>query len=126
MLIAILTSCAPLDYQNLENFHREQSGVHLTLSTLPPQIRVGKNIFRVNLTDASGEPIADATVTFSCRMGHVSFLMPHAEKANIQQPGLYEAEVDLNMGGEWDFTIEVERAGLPTVREEFIVSAGSI
>ena len=104
-LIGILTSCAPLHYQDLENFQREHDGVRLTLSTLPPQLHVGKNLLRVNLTDASGEPIADAMVTFYYRMGHMSFLMPHAVKADMPHPGVYQTEVDLNMGGEWDVTV---------------------
>jgi hypothetical protein len=126
LLIGFLTSCASFHYQDLENLQRERNGIRLTLSNIPPQLHVGKNLFQANLTDASGEPIVDALVTFYYRMGHMSFLMPHAEKADMPHPGVYEAEANLNMGGEWDVTVEVERAGRPTIREEFVVSAGSM
>jgi hypothetical protein len=125
-MIGFLASCAPAHLQDLESLHRERDDIRLTLSTLPIRPHVGKNLFRANLTDASEKPITDAVVTFYYRMGQMSFLMPHAVKGDMPHPGLYEAEADLNMGGDWDVTVEVERAGFPTIREEFVISAGSM
>ena len=125
-LIGFLTSCTlPEHYRDIEILHRERSDFILTLSTVPARPHVGKNLFRATLTDPAGRPITDAAVTFSYRMSHM-LLMHNVEKARMSQPGIYEAETDFNMGGDWDVTVEIERPGRKIVREEFVISAGTM
>lgn len=124
VFVALLISCVPpSSYENLALLHRERAHYVLTLTTVPARPHVGDNLFRARLTDPSGAPISDAEVTFDLRMREMKF-MRKVEKGQRVGEGLYEATVDLNMGGEWFVTVEVDRPGRERFREKFIVDAG--
>lgn len=121
---ALFVSCLPpQSYKELEVFHREGAHYVLTLTTVPTRTRLGKNLFRAHLTDPAGVPISDATVTFDLRMREMKF-MRRVEKGKLAGEGIYEATADLNMGGEWFVSVEVERPGFEPFREKFIIDAG--
>jgi len=125
-LIGLVSCTLPGHNPDPENLDRQQGNYRIVLSTIPAQPRVGKNLFQMRLSDARGRPILDATVTFSFRMSHMSFRMYQVAEGKMAQPGLYEVEAELNMGGNGDVVVEVERPALPKFSEEFVVDAGDM
>ncbi|TAK03426.1 MAG: hypothetical protein EPO39_12190 [Candidatus Manganitrophaceae bacterium] len=124
ILGGLFISCAaPRSYEDLELLHRKRAHYTLTMTTVPTRPHVGDNLFRAQLTDPSGAPISDAEVTFDLRMREMKF-MRKVEKGKPVGEGRYEANVDLNMGGEWFVSVEIERPGFERLREKFIIDAG--
>ena len=124
LLIGLLNSCTlPEYYQDPKILDRSRAEYRIILSTVSP-LRLGKNLFQVRLTDPGGRPITDATVTFFIRMAHMTFMMDQVQSGKIIQPGVYQAEGEVVMGGDYDVNVEIERPGLPKIREEFVVNAG--
>lgn len=123
VFFALFVSCAPpSSHENLALLHRESAHYLLTL-TIPTRPHVGDNLFRARLTEPSGAPISDAEVTFDLRMREMKF-MRKVEKGVRVGEGIYEANIDLNMGGEWFVSVEVARPGGERFREKFIIDAG--
>jgi len=120
LLLGVLPSCAlPQHYEDFNVLHRERGDYVLTLlpSTRP---HLGKNRFRVTLTDTTGRAITDARITFHYSMPG----MRGAKKGALTDKGIYDVEVDLVMGGEWTISIEIERPGIEKILERFIIDAG--
>ena len=73
----------------------------------------GEHELEISIADASGKPVADATVA-------VKYFMPSLrgkpsmmeyEVATTREGAEYKAVVDLSMIGEWTFVVNVTRAG---------------
>jgi RND family efflux transporter MFP subunit len=102
-----------------------QATVELSSDPAPP--RKGSNVFRVNLTDASGAPIsgAEVSVTFFMpampAMGMASMRIPVTlgEKGN----GRYEASGQLESGGTWQVTILARKNGQIIATKQLSVNA---
>jgi RND family efflux transporter MFP subunit len=100
---------------------------NLELSSDPSPPRKGSNVFRVNLTDASGAPIsgAEVNVTFLMpampAMGMASMRIPVTlgEKGN----GLYEGSGQLENGGTWQVTILAKKNGQLIATKQLSVNA---
>lgn len=124
LLIGLLNSCAlPEHYQDPKIRDRSRAEYRIILSTVS-RPHLGKNLFQIRLTDSEGRPITDATVTFFFRMTHMNSMMYQVQSGKIIQPGVYQAEGDVIMGGDLDVNVEIKRPGLPKIREEFVVNAG--
>jgi hypothetical protein len=123
LLIGFLGSCAlPEHYLAPENWDHPRADYRIILSTsLPPH--VGKNLFQARLTNPQGSPVTDVTVTFYLSMLHMAY---HVVNGEMIQPGLYQAESDLYMGGDWDITVVIERPGFQKIQEKFVVKPGEM
>ena len=102
---------------------KKTGGVTLVLSTEPASPRIGENQIRVKLTDEVGKLVSTAKVLLTYTMpmpGMVPATIPMA----LGKDGLYEAKANLGMGGQWDLTVTVKRAGQTDVKESFSVTAG--
>jgi len=51
-------------------------------------------------------------------------MMPATVPMKPGQDGTYEARANLGMGGQWELTVVIQRAGQPEVKETFSVTAG--
>jgi methionine-rich copper-binding protein CopC len=86
----------------------------LTVTLAADSTSAGPRVLTARLTDASGAPIADATVTFAARS--LDMDMGTAQGAAIMSaPGQYSATVNMGMGGSWQVDVSVARPGQPTV-----------
>jgi len=102
---------------------RKAEGLILVLSTGLTPVRMGENRIQMTLTDAVGKPASHAKVrlTFTMPMpGMIPATVPMTE----EKPGIYVANVNLGMTGQWDITIEIQRSDQPDVKERFTVIAG--
>ncbi len=125
-IVTLLVSCAHSpSHEGLQDSNRQRPHFIVTLTTVPPQPHVGENLFRSRLTDAAGAPIADAQVMFELRMKEMRF-MRRVARGRLVDDGVYEATIDLNMGGEWVITVEVERPGFEIFQEKFMINAGAM
>lgn len=86
-----------------------------------PPVR-GDNTFKAFVTDAKGQPITDATVSFDINMTN----MNHGKNvvtASSLGDGNYSGTVHFLMAGPWRVIVGVKRAGqTDTVRFDFMVN----
>lgn len=102
---------------------RKVGGVTLALSTEPASPRIGENLIRVIVKGEEGKPVPNATVQLTYTMP-MPGMMPATVPMKPHMDGAYEAKVNLGMGGQWDLTVIVQRAGQAEVKETFSVTAG--
>ncbi|GJL52976.1 MAG: hypothetical protein NPIRA02_01080 [Nitrospirales bacterium] len=98
-------------------------GLTLVLSTDPTPARMGDNRVHVTITD-DNKPVSDANVLLTYTMpmpGMIPSMVPMVPG----KPGVYDANVNLGMAGQWDLTIAIQRPGQPEVKETVSVIAGA-
>ncbi len=103
---------------------KKAGGLTLALSTEPASPRIGENLIRVTLKGEGGNLVVNATVQLTYTMP-MPGMMPATVPMKPGKDGAYEAKVNLGMGGRWDLTVTVQRAGEADVKETFPVTAGS-
>jgi len=105
------------------NRERKVGGLTVVLSTDPASPRIGENTIRVTVSDEKGKPLSKATVQLTYTMP-----MPGMSPATIPmvlaKEGAYEATANLGMGGQWDLTVTIQRAGHPDVKATYAVIPG--
>jgi RND family efflux transporter MFP subunit len=101
--------------------------VNISFSTDGEFPNVGDNTFKITVTDMNGDPIKDAKVDILLHMpGMPSMGMPAMNIPAIGKPvkdGLYVAEVNIPMGGQWHVRVTVTRPGKPSVSSVFEINA---
>lgn len=97
--------------------------VTLALSAVPTPPRVGENTLRIRLTDEKGNTITNARVSMSYTMPMPGMSPVHVD-ATLFKDGVYEAKVNLAMGGTWEVTVKAAIPGKPEVKAIFAVTAG--
>ena len=102
----------------------KQSGdlfVWIYSSPYPP-IR-GNNTFEALVTDATGQPVKDAKISFDLDMTNMSH-GKNVVPANPTSDGRYNGKVSFMMPGPWRVIVAVERSGqTSTVRFDFNVNS---
>ena len=69
--------------------------------TISPQpVRVGEATISIQLADASTEPVTHARIALEGDMSHPG-MSPIFATATETAPGMYTAQLDINMGGDW-------------------------
>jgi hypothetical protein len=69
--------------------------------TISPQpVRVGKATIAIQLADLSAKPVTHATISLEADMSHPG-MSPVFATATETQPGMYTAQIDFNMAGDW-------------------------
>jgi Cu(I)/Ag(I) efflux system membrane fusion protein len=94
----------------------------LRVSTAPEPAKLGDNTLRIEVTDAQGQPVTDATVALEYTMDMPGMMIDKAQ-ASHTRGGVYEAKVRFTMAGPWGVTVSVQRPGQAAVRERFTVNA---
>lgn len=85
-----------------------------------PPVR-GANTFEAFITDANGQPITDATVTFDINMTNMNHGKNVVTASSLGE-GHYGGDVHFLMPGPWRVIVGVERAGQTNpVRFDFMV-----
>ena len=118
LLSAIVSCVMAQNYDDSELLNREREDYRLTLST-PTRPHIGKNRVLARLSYPSRRPITNAQVTFRYQMPG----MRGSANGVQTDEGIYEAEVDLGMGGEWTITVEIERPAFEKIEETFVIDA---
>lgn len=102
---------------------KQTGGLTLALSTEPAPSRIGENQIRLKVTDETGKPVSNAKVLLSYTMS-MPGMVPATIPMTLVKDGMYEARANLGMGGQWDLTLTIQRAGRPDIKETFSVTAG--
>jgi hypothetical protein len=66
----------------------------------PKPVRVGEATLAIQLADASAEPVTHAKVAVEGDMSHPG-MSPIFGTATETSPGMYTAQLDFNMAGDW-------------------------
>lgn len=96
----------------------------LRVSTAPEPAKLGDNTLRVEVEDAQGQPVTDATIALEYTMDMPGMMIDKAQ-ATHTSAGAYEATVRFTMAGPWGVTVSVQRPGQTEVRARFTVQVGS-
>lgn len=102
---------------------RKTGGLTLVLSTEPASPRIGENQIRVKLTDETGKLVSTAKVLLTYTMP-MPGMLPATIPMALGKDGVYEAKANLGMGGQWNLTVTIQRAGQSEIKESFAVTAG--
>lgn len=82
----------------------ETESLTVTIALTDEVMLVGVAPVTVTVTDADGEPVTGATVALRADMTHAG-MAPVLASAEETGDGVYVAQVDWNMGGDWVLTI---------------------
>jgi multidrug efflux pump subunit AcrA (membrane-fusion protein) len=96
---------------------RAAGSLKITLSTVPPKLRVGETRLLVRVADATGAPVPDAKVEVIAGMQGMPG--PNVAARAGRDPGLYEATVNLGMAGAWTAEVNVTSARGGTISSKF-------
>lgn len=92
--------------------------VQVTLAVQPDPPQTGPARLVITLADAAGRPIEDATLRIKGDMSHAGMMPVRAEVNDGGPGGVYEADFEWTMGGDWIVTVTVMLAdGRITSRE---------
>ena len=69
-------------------------------SISPQPLRIGPATIAIQLADASGRPLAHAKISLEGDMSHPGMSPTFATATEIA-PGVYSAQLNINMGGDW-------------------------
>jgi Cu(I)/Ag(I) efflux system membrane fusion protein/cobalt-zinc-cadmium efflux system membrane fusion protein len=104
-----------------------QKIANIEFSAEPSPPHKGSNTFRVQLTGASGNPIAGAHVTVTFFMPAMPSMgmaaMKTAAALTDKGNGLYEATGELGSGGTWQVTITAQKNGQTLASKQINVNA---
>jgi hypothetical protein len=104
LLLLALSACGRGD--------RDLSDLTVELAIEPSPSRIGPATIRVSLRDAYDRPIVGARVELEGNMSHAGMVPVFAQATEIE-PGLYQADLEFTMGGDWFILV---RADLPDGR----------
>jgi membrane fusion protein, copper/silver efflux system len=94
----------------------------LRLRTEPEPAKVGEDTLRIEVRDARGQPVTDATLALEYTMDMPGMMIDKAQAIHTGR-GVYEAKIRLTMAGPWGVTVSIQRPGQAEVRERFTVHA---
>jgi len=102
-------------------------GVEIAASASPRELRVGKNELLVELRNANGEPITDADVEVTVKMGAMGAMAPMGGPASVTSlgNGNYRAAFQLDMGGTWQVEVKATPKGGAMVSAEGSLTIGT-
>ncbi|MBK8986777.1 MAG: FixH family protein [Chloroflexi bacterium] len=107
LLFLLLAACGERQSQAVN-----ETGVVVTAQ--PETTAVGETTLTVTLTDADGQPVADAAVQVRGDMSHAG-MVPVVRAALPDEKGVYVAPFTWTMAGDWlvtvDFTLADGRSG---------------
>ena len=94
----------------------------VAVSVAAEPVKVGENLIRVRVRDASGAPVTGAAVSFSYTMDMPGMTIEQSS-AQDRGDGIYEGRARFTMGGPWGLVVQIERPGKAPVREKFTLRA---
>ncbi len=77
-----------------------EAGLFVHQEISPEPVHVGPETVNIRLQDASAQPIAGAKIMVEADMAHPG-MSPVFAEAKQEEPGVYLATLNLNMGGDW-------------------------
>jgi len=97
-------------------------GVEIGCTVKPEPPVVGTATVDVTLADDTGDPLAAAEVRVEGNMNHAG-MVPSIATAHEVERGLYRADLELTMGGDWFVTVQATLADGRRVERTFPLPA---
>ena len=85
------------------------SGIQVKEDITPQPVRVGPAAVSVELSDASRKPVSHAAIMVEADMSHPG-MSPVFAEAKETAPGLYRAQFEFSMAGDWVMLLHVKLA----------------
>lgn len=85
------------------------------------QPRLGMNRFQLRLTDQGGEPVAGANVRLTYTLADRK-MIPATIPMHPGDPGRYETDINLGVGGTWNLTVDIQHPDHPRQEGTFSVT----
>jgi len=104
LLLLLLAACGRAS--------KDLPDVAVDLDIEPDPPRLGLAVVTIALRDGDDQPITDAMVQIEGNMSHAGMVPVFANALEVA-PGLYRADLDFTMGGDWFILV---RADLPDGR----------
>jgi RND family efflux transporter MFP subunit len=119
--------------QNYESTQPTQSAAPsgpapaITFRSTSEPARTGENVFEVTVKDPSGQPLADADVVVQLFMPAMPTMNMPAMRSEVKLApagaGLYRGPALVAMGGRWEVTVTVTKAGQRVGSKQFALVA---
>jgi hypothetical protein len=123
VLLVLLLVWAPAACQRSSQQSDQAPEIDVSLETLPSPPAVGPAQLLVTVTEDTGQPVDGATVELQGDMAHAG-MVPVQATASGQGAGLYSAEFQWTMGGDWFVTVTVTLPDGRTTSRRFDVTVG--
>ena len=94
------------------------TGIRLEPTADSDSIIMGPLVWSVTLTDAEGQPVEDAVVSIRGDMHHAG-MVPVEAVATYNGGGVYSADFEWTMAGDWVVTVTAEMTDGSTVSQTF-------
>jgi hypothetical protein len=98
--VLLLFTCAVASTLTACNKIIVADGITVQQQIAPQPIRIGAATITIHLTDGAAKPVPHASVMIEANMTHPG-MSPVFAPSKEMSPGVYEAHIDLNMGGDW-------------------------
>lgn len=96
----------------------DAAGVQIALAAGTDQMVMGPLVWRVTLRDADGQAVENAAVSVRGDMNHAG-MVPVEATATHSGDGVYTADFEWTMAGDWIVTVSAELAGGDVVSQTF-------
>jgi Cu(I)/Ag(I) efflux system membrane fusion protein/cobalt-zinc-cadmium efflux system membrane fusion protein len=104
-----------------------QSAIQVEFTTDPSPARKGSNLYRVQMKNADGFPVAAAEVSVRSYMPAMPEMgmaaMNLVTRLNEKGNGLYEGQIRLDSGGTWQITVTATKNGQPLASKQLTLIA---
>jgi hypothetical protein len=87
----------------------ETDGISVQQEISPQPARIGPATVTIRLTDTAAKPVQHAHIMVEADMTHPG-MSPIFVSSEETAPGLYQARIDFNMGGDWVILSHIELA----------------
>lgn len=107
--IVLWTSAASLAVSGCHKPADSVQGISVQESIAPQPVRTGQESVSIALKDAAGNPLTRAHIQVEGDMDHPG-MAPVFSDASETAPGIYEAQINFNMGGDWVVLFHIKLA----------------
>jgi hypothetical protein len=112
--LVLLSACRGDPDRGARVYRQKAGNLTVSLTVAPEPPRLGRNSFRVKITDQQGAVITDAQVQLTLSMpGMPEMEAIHAD-GGLTEDEEYAATAEFTMRGRWQIEVRISRAGQPT------------
>ena len=123
ILLLVLLAWAPTACQRTSQEPDQAPEIQMSLEMVPNPPEVGSAQLLVTLTENTDQPVDGATVEIQGDMAHAG-MVPVQATALGQGAGVYSADLQWTMGGDWFVTVSATLPDGRTTSRRFDVTVG--
>jgi hypothetical protein len=106
LALGVLSGCAKAVEEK-----SEKDLFRMEMTVEEGNMKTGKNIVRLRLTDAKGSPVPGASIAITPWMPSMDHGTPYESMVTDLGEGRYRTNIPLTMGGHWEITMDITKDG---------------